>query len=270
MLSNFKFIQLEIGKREKLRVWMTSTYDGDLDWLIKFWKNDLSDYQMIQQSKQATVVKGKNPNLACNIYLKKLHIRKRVDFIKNSLRKSRARRAVEMGEIAETNGFFVSKALFLIESVKNGFHYESGIITESIEGAISVGALLRELKDKRSRLIQFVQSFARLIGRWHKKGLYHGDLRLGNVLTKWVDGQYTFFFLDNERNRFYSYQVPTAKVTHNLMQIFMCVAKYPEEVQNTFWNSYNDVMKFPPKLYAKIKRNALTTVYERWDAKKNR
>lgn len=266
MFKDFVFKKIRISASEVLKVWHDPEYHGDLEWLLSFWKGSLENYQMIQKSKQATVVKGHIPSIDHNVFLKKLHVRKSVDYLKNMVRQTRARRAVIMGEKAEEKGFQVSRPLFLMESFKFGLHYESGIITEAIEDAPSVAAwAVSLLRDKPNALRGFVIAYARLIGKWHKSGCYHGDLRSGNVLAKKVNGSWEFYFLDNERNRSID-KLPVSKITHNLMQINMLM-KFPKNLRFVFWNEYNKIMGFSLKDSRIIKRRVHDIVKSRLTAK---
>ncbi len=266
MFKDFVCKKIKISGSEVLKVWHDPKYHGDLDWLVSFWKGNFENYQMIQQSTQATVVRGNIPSIDENVFLKKLHVRKSVDFLKNLVRQTRARRAVIMGEKAEEKGFQVSKPLFLMESFKFGFHYESGIITEAIEDAPSVAAWATSLlKEKPDELREFVISYAKLIGNWHKSGCYHGDLRSGNVLAKKINGVWDFYFLDNERNLSVD-KLPINKVIHNLMQINMLI-KFPKNLRFVFWNEYNKIMGFSLNDSRIIKRRVHDIVKTRLTAK---
>lgn len=266
MFKDFVFRKIKISGSEVLKVWHDPKYHGDLDWLLSFWKGNFEDYQMIQQSTQATVVKGNIPSINENVFLKKLRIRKAADYLKNMVRQTRARRAVIMGEKAEEKGFQVSKPLFLMESFKFGLHYESGIITEAIEDAPSVAVWATSLlKDQPNDLREFVIAYAKLIGNWHKSGCYHGDLRSGNVLAKKTGGVWDFYFLDNERNLSVK-KLPVNKVIHNLMQINMLM-HFPKKLRFVFWNEYNKVMGFSLKDSKIIKRRVHEIVKSRLSAK---
>jgi predicted unusual protein kinase regulating ubiquinone biosynthesis (AarF/ABC1/UbiB family) len=54
----------------------------------------------------------------------------------------------------------------------------------------------------------------------HAAGIFHGDLRLGNVLVQKNEGQWRFFFIDNERTKKF-YRLPSRLRLKNLVQINM-------------------------------------------------
>jgi tRNA A-37 threonylcarbamoyl transferase component Bud32 len=54
----------------------------------------------------------------------------------------------------------------------------------------------------------------------HAAGIFHGDLRLGNVLVQKNEGQWRFFFIDNERTKKF-YHLPDSLRLKNLVQVNM-------------------------------------------------
>lgn len=265
MFKDFVYKKFKISASEVLKVWHDPEFSGDFDWLIRFWKNEFSCYELIQQSKQATVLKGTIPSVSQTVFLKKLHVRKKVDVLKNMVRQTRARRAVLMGESAEAKGFKVCRPLFLMESFKFGLHYESGLITEEVDNAPSVAGWVVYLKDKPEEAARFVEAFGQLIGHWHKRGCYHGDLRTGNVLAKLIDDQWEFYFLDNERNLSLE-TVSKARIIHNLMQVNMTLG-VSRRLRFLFWNAYNEVMRFSEADARQIIRKVHNIVKSRLTAK---
>ena len=58
------------------------------------------------------------------------------------------------------------------------------------------------------------------IGKMHAAGIFHGDLRSGNVFVKKVDDEWEFFLLDNERTKKYN-RIRNRLRLKNLVQINM-------------------------------------------------
>ena len=86
------------------------------------------------------------------------------------------------------------------------------------------------MRDKR----EWLRVLGRTVGRMHKAGIFHGDMRLGNMLgRKNKDGR-QFFFLDNERTKKFR-RLPFRLRVRNLVQLNM----HPK---NTLTNS--DRMRF--------------------------
>ena len=51
---------------------------------------------------------------------------------------------------------------------------------------------------------ELIKAFGKTIGKMHALGIFHGDLRLGNILIRRIESGLQFFFLDNERTRKFS------------------------------------------------------------------
>lgn len=100
---------------------------------------------------------------------------------------------------------------------------------------------------KRSLL----RSAGKFIGEMHAKGIFHGDLRLDNILVKgWGTGEYTFSLIDNERNKYFNEKhISKACRRKNLVQVNMIILP-----QITF----TDRLRF---FYAYIKENTDLELY---------
>ena len=73
-----------------------------------------------------------------------------------------------------------------------------------------------EISEKR----RLIQELGKKIGELHKNGICHGDLRANNILVQKSEGNIVFYFLDNERNAFYS-KIPGRLIRKNLVQLNM-------------------------------------------------
>jgi tRNA A-37 threonylcarbamoyl transferase component Bud32 len=154
------------------------------------------------------------------VYFKQYLCRSAWDFIKDFVRANRAERAFKAAEMLGENGFDVP-AVIAIGKYKGGlFHTKSFLVTEEIEDAKRIYEFISDstlgIQDKR----ELIRVFGQTIGKMHAKGIFHGDLRLGNVLVKEDKGQWRFFFLDNERTRKF-YHLPSRLRLKNLVQINM-------------------------------------------------
>jgi len=76
---------------------------------------------------------------------------------------------------------------------------------------------------------QMFTSFGNTVGQMHAKGIFHGDMRLGNVLAGKDNTSWRFIFLDNERTRRFGRLAGRLRLK-NLVQINMCRA---DAVSNT-------------------------------------
>ena len=80
------------------------------------------------------------------------------------------------------------------------------------------------LREKRDLLRQFGLT----VGRMHRAGVVHGDLRPGNVLVRRNGNRWEFFLIDNERTRRHRYLRGRLR-RKNLVQINML----PRGISNT-------------------------------------
>ncbi len=175
------------------------------------------------------------------VYLKEYFHRSWWDFVKHFFRSSRARRAMEADIMLAANGF-ESPTIVAMGQRKFAFLTARNFIaTLEVENARSVyrivideqnGSRAEQIRERRS----FIKAFGRTIGRMHAEGIFHGDLRLGNVLArKEVDStlrqssvqagspqgdEWHFFFLDNERTKKFR-RLPARLRLKNLVQINM-------------------------------------------------
>jgi len=162
------------------------------------------------------------------VYFKEYFYRSWWDFVKHFFRSSRAKRAMEAGFMLAENGF---ESPYVIAMGQRNFAFlttRSFVVTLEVENSRSVYQLVsaaEKFQERRS----FIRAFGRTIGRMHADGIFHGDLRLGNVLArktedrgqKTEDGkQWHFFFLDNERTKKFRRLPPRLRLK-NLVQINM-------------------------------------------------
>jgi len=89
------------------------------------------------------------------------------------------------------------------------------------------------LRDRRDLL----RSLGRTIGRMHRAGIVHGDLRPGNVLARRAAGDWEFFFIDNERTRKWRW-IPRRLRLKNLVQINMLPPEISRTDRMRFFQAY--------------------------------
>jgi hypothetical protein len=163
------------------------------------------------------------------IYLKQFLNRRRLDFIKSIFQGSRAKRAFEAELILAKEHFDVPEAAAMVEHRTRFFHTRSFLITFAVEeskpffqylGKIRERLTQEQLKDWR----EIIRAFGRTVGRMHASNIFHGDLRLNNVLFRREAGNQRFFFLDNERTRQFK-KLPFRYLVKNLVQINMAPAE---------------------------------------------
>ncbi|MEW6584033.1 MAG: lipopolysaccharide kinase InaA family protein [Nitrospirota bacterium] len=142
-------------------------------------------------------------------------------------RKSRARRAAEGSLLLIKNGFLAPALLAQGDILKGLLVTGSFLITRAVEQCLDTYAYLetfcmpplsgKDIEAKRN----FIAAAGRLIGRLHRTGIVHGDLRPGNILIRRSEDDLEFYFIDNERNRYFRRGVPARLREKNLVQINM-------------------------------------------------
>jgi tRNA A-37 threonylcarbamoyl transferase component Bud32 len=176
-----------------------------------------SGWQWVHSSANSIVARRLKPTL---VYFKEFLNRTPLEGIKNLLRGSRCQRAIGKGEILRQKGFHTP--IVYCWGKRGGCHF---MVSEGID-APGLGDYIRkhwqqllsgaEILAKR----RLIKKFGRKIGELHKNGICHGDLRVNNILVRESDDDIIFYFLDNERNTFFS-KIPRRLVRKNLVQLNM-------------------------------------------------
>jgi len=160
----------------------------------------------------------------------------------------------------EKNGLGSAEVLAMGQKKYGPFCVSTFLITRELENAHNVHDCLVEklqtntkntLLDKR----RFIVSLGQTIGKMHAGGIFHGDLRTGNVFARRINGEWEFFFLDNERTRRYR-RIGRYLRIKNLVQINMLE---PGSISATermrFFKAYlkeNPVLKADYKWLARV------------------
>ena len=195
-----------------------------------------------------------------SLYLKKYLCRSTLDFVKHLFRPSRARRAFNATLMLHKNGFDAPAVIGLFERCPGPFCTDNLLLTEEVENARSMPQLLTDICQNSGRDTfvskrALIEAFAGTIGQMHARGIFHGDLRLGNVLVVREEQKWRFFFIDNERTKKF-YRLPARLRLKNLVQVNMF---RPDDITNT------DRMRF---FKAYISMNPCVQVrYIRWAQK---
>jgi hypothetical protein len=162
------------------------------------------------------------------VYLKHFLSRRRLDFIKSAFQGSRAKRAFKAELILSKEHFNVPEAVAMAEYRTWFFHTISFLMTFGVEDAKSFFQCLCELRkhltqEQLGDWREMIRAFGRTIGRMHACNIFHGDLRLNNVLLRREGDNQRFFFLDNERTRKFK-RIPLRCRVKNLVQLNMTPA----------------------------------------------
>lgn len=159
------------------------------------------------------------------LYLKRYLTRSYWDFVKHIFRLSRARRAMNAEMLLKTNGLRCAETVALGEMMWGPVCVRNFLLTEDIQDANDIYQWMELFAGVDSGFSQnekrkFVKKLGETIAKMHSAGIFHGDLRPGNILGRSVRHGWEFFFLDNERTRQFE-MLPGKLRLKNLVQINM-------------------------------------------------
>ncbi len=200
-------------------------------------------YQLtaIRSSKFARVYKFtvRFDDVDKGVYFKQYFYRSIWDFIKDFVRADRAERDFKATEMLGENGFDTPTIIAIGKSRYGLRHTTNFLVTLEIENAKQIYKFISERPENLTtgqpsadpnlqknhkmatrRKRELIRAFGQTIGRMHAKGIFHGDLRLGNILARQEKNRWRFFFLDNERTRKF-YRLPARLRLKNLVQVNM-------------------------------------------------
>ena len=179
--------------------------------------------------------------LAPSIYYKEFLKKSPFEGLKNIFRGSRSKRARLNREILIGKGFH--SPIIYCWGRKRGRPF---FFTEGVD-ALGLGIFIynnwkRPLSsEKRFSKRIIIEKLGQEIGRLHKAGIYHADLRLNNILIKNNKNKIKFYLIDNESIYCFK-QIPRRLIEKNLVQINMIFPKYvTRQNRLRFFNSYNEV-----------------------------
>lgn len=167
------------------------------------------------------------------IYFKQYLYRSTLDFIKHLVRPSRAKRAFKATLMLEKNGFEAPDVVAMGERKSSFLDRENFLLTVEVENAKQIKQLIPESLENFTKkqlydMRELIRTFGNTVGRLHAVGIFHGDLRLGNVLVRREKNGWHFFLIDNERTRKFRRLPPRLRLK-NLVQanvlISDCVTK---------------------------------------------
>jgi hypothetical protein len=145
-------------------------------------------------------------------------------------RKSRARRAAEGGFLLLQKGFHTPVLIAQGELLRSHCRAESFLLTKGIKESFNIYSYVEHFfgRNTSAEAVQkkrdFIRAFGNEIGRLHREGIFHGDLRPGNILVTQSDKGPVFYFIDNERNRYFPGGLPEYYRLKNLVQINMIIS----------------------------------------------
>jgi len=183
-----------------------------------------------------------------DLFFKQYLYRSPIDFLKHIFRPSRAKRAAAAATMLAQQGLSTPQVVAIGRLKIAGLAIKTFVITRSIENAKDLYACLEDvMQGSPSQRHKFLTDLGTTIGTMHNAAIFHGDLRPGNVMARIQDGNWKFYFLDNERT------IKFAKLSEklrlkNLVQINMIPSKQLTAADRMrFYKSYKNAHTIPIK-----------------------
>lgn len=154
------------------------------------------------------------------VYYKEYLARTFLEGLKGWLRGSRCDRARIQSHLLLRLGFHSPAVVCWGQYGKREFMISQGVPGQAFAKYI-YEHWRRPLSHEQLRLQrQLIRELGQEIGRLHRLGIVHGDLRLNNILFEPTHDKPQFYFIDNERNRKYR-RIPLYQIKKNLIQVNM-------------------------------------------------
>jgi tRNA A-37 threonylcarbamoyl transferase component Bud32 len=195
-------------------------------------------WEWVKSSPNSVVARGLDPPAA---YYKEYLKRSPLEIFIGLFRGSRCKRARVKREKLIKIGFH-SPAIYCWGKKK----LRNFMVTEGID-ALGLGIYINQnwhpplSKEKIYAKRMILKKLGQEIGRLHKFGIYHGDLRLNNILLEQKKEEIKFYFIDNERNYTFK-KIPRRLIEKNLVQVNMVFPLYvTRQDRLRFFKAYSSV-----------------------------
>ena len=192
-------------------------------------------FEKLASSRFARVLKC-NVLFRAKVYsliIKQYFNRNLLDIFKALICLSRAEKAFNAGQMLIQNGFLVPPVVACGKKI---------LITSEIKNSTPLYQLLSKLPPTEKQ--KMIEQFGQIVGLMHNQGIFHGDLRLGNILVKKNDSGFNFIFLDNERTKKFK-KLPMRLRIKNLVQINMNQDELTQDGVRAFFDAYLAQQQIP-------------------------
>jgi tRNA A-37 threonylcarbamoyl transferase component Bud32 len=138
------------------------------------------------------------------LYLKQYPYRSPLDAVQHLIRPSRAKRAFDAGMMLEKHGLHTPEIVAFLQKKNGMLCTEDILVTKEMKNATALQFLLTgELSISQQDKRQMITELGKAVGRMHAAGIFHGDMRGGNVFVTHPSNDWQFIFIDNERTAKY-------------------------------------------------------------------
>jgi len=176
----------------------------------------------------------------------------------------RGEHLVRIATRMEEHGFLTPRVVGIGRSGRN-----RRVVTEAVEDARDVWQVLYpDFKRHRGDMEDgFLQALGHTIGDLHRSGFFHGDLRWRNVLTRIDEGSWKFYFIDNDRTRWFRWGIPFSCRVKNLSQMLFSglLVGWSQPEWMMFFSCYLDRSGLPRTLHGKLLDSAEAVARRRLD-----
>lgn len=174
------------------------------------------EWQRVDSSSYSIVAKRLRPSTA---YYKEFLSRSPMERIKSLIRGSRCQRAIRKGEILSRRGFLTPTVLCWGKKETRHFMITEGLSAISLLTHIENNWVPPLSEEELGAKREIIERLATHIAKLHRAGICHGDLKVGNILFKQSGNEIDFYFIDNERNAYFSGPTPRRFIDKNLVQM---------------------------------------------------
>jgi tRNA A-37 threonylcarbamoyl transferase component Bud32 len=182
------------------------------------------------------------------VYVKHYLHRSLIDLGKHLLRPGRAMRALRAAvllndcdlhcPVVMSTAFYKPSLLGWPLIQRLPLCLQSVAVTLAIENSAPLHSSLGQLDSRRTKRM-FLRTLGHEIGRMHGQGVFHGDLRTGNILVQAQENGWRFWFLDNERTRRFKV-IPRYLVVRNLVQLHLYIPGLTNTDRACFFKAYQE------------------------------
>ncbi|WP_208596275.1 lipopolysaccharide kinase InaA family protein [Desulfovermiculus halophilus] len=168
-------------------------------------------WKKVQSARTAVVARRQTPEggVYCKVFLP----RDRREGLKRLVRLGRGARAVKNEKMLYGAGFRVQEHLFWGRQGSRDY-----IVSREIKG-VKMVSWLEGKGGAPKRRREILKHLGEEVGKLHRTGFVHGDLRLSNILIREDAEKPVFYFLDNERTHLHRRRIPRREIVKNLRQI---------------------------------------------------
>ena len=107
--------------------------------------------------------------------------------------------------------------------------YRGWLVIRVLQGALDLWTALQGHGFAAGCKSEMIEAAARAVREMHRKGVYHGDLNLRNILIRPEGGELKSYILDFDKASFFPGGVPAAKARRNLARLRRSACKLDRE-----------------------------------------